>query len=251
MTYKHSGDLVYTTSDDYGSIEVVDYDQTIRCLHFGNQTQQATMLLGFPAVLVHKYSHAMLTPLYWQTPAKILMLGLGGGSIVKYLLTHLAHADIHAIELRSKVIDIAHDYFALPKGDIRLRITQDFAENVIQQAAQGQYDLILVDLFLTNEGKDIPIALSEQIRRIKQLLSSQGTLCINVIADKHDDYPALAALRSHFKNRLYYLKPDSSNLIILASQSPIPDQDSCVSFATEQYRGLSLDQYFNELTLIE
>jgi len=50
----YGGELIYQKTDQYGKIEVVDHQQKIRSLHFGNITQQSAMLLNNPFLLVHQ-----------------------------------------------------------------------------------------------------------------------------------------------------------------------------------------------------
>ena len=88
---KYGGKLIYSTKDEFGPIEIVEFYNRMRSLHFGNKTQQTGMFLYNPVILIHKYTQAMLTPLAWQVPEKALMLGLGAGSIAKFLLHYYQH----------------------------------------------------------------------------------------------------------------------------------------------------------------
>ena len=73
MSNKYGGQLIYSTRDNYGPIEVIDFKQTLRSLHFGNATQQTGMFLYNPNILIHKYTQAMLTSLCWHIPKNILL----------------------------------------------------------------------------------------------------------------------------------------------------------------------------------
>ena len=82
------GELIHQTSDEYGSIEVIDYMQKIRGLHFGNKTQQSASLLCNPYFLIHKYAQAMTLPICRLNVKRVLVIGLGAGSIVKYFYNY-------------------------------------------------------------------------------------------------------------------------------------------------------------------
>lgn len=60
MINKYGGQLVFSTRDKYDPIEVIEFQKSIRGLHFGNKTQQIGMFLYNPIVLIHKYTQAML-----------------------------------------------------------------------------------------------------------------------------------------------------------------------------------------------
>ena len=115
---KYGANLLYQTTDEYGVIEVVDYKKIIRSLHFGNATQQSGMYLYNPVTLLHPYTQAMLSCTALQAPERVLILGVGGGSMIKFLLHHFHQVEIDAVELRQAVVDTAHDYFDLPVNQI-------------------------------------------------------------------------------------------------------------------------------------
>ena len=111
MTTKYDGQLIYTSKDEFGPIDVVEYHQSIRSMHFGNRTQQSGMFLYNHVVLIHKYTQAMLTPLCWKKPENTLILGLGGGSLAKYLLHFYPDIKIDAVDLRTEVVKASQQYF--------------------------------------------------------------------------------------------------------------------------------------------
>ena len=149
----HGGELIHQTSDEFGSIEVIEFQQKIRSLHFGNKTQQSAMLLNHPYILIHKYAQAMMLPLCWTNASKVLVLGLGSGSIVKYLYNYFQHLKIDAIELRPAVIELASEYFLLPECDERFKIFNESAFDWLDRQQENtlseneKYDLIIVDMF--------------------------------------------------------------------------------------------------------
>lgn len=225
------GELIYQTSDNYGSIEVVDYLNELRALHFGNATQQSACLICNPDFLVHKYAQAMLLPFCWLKPKRVLVLGLGAGSIVKYLHHYHPEIQIDTVELRSKVIEVASEFFHLPAPNSRLNIYNDSAQNWLCHSSTQNYDLIIVDIFLANEdGKDITVDLSDTMQLIYHKLSSNGIAVFNQLGENIDLSPEL----TQFSQPIYKLNIDSTNLITFASRRPIPKQ-----IAPENYLSLA------------
>jgi spermidine synthase len=232
MSNKYGGQLLHATADEYGPIEVVELQQKMRSLHFGNKTRQATMFLYNPALLVHKYTQAMMTPLCWQRPERVLMLGLGGGSIAKYLLHFSDHIRIDAVELRPAVISVAREYFALPEAGVD---------------AAARYDLIVVDMFLTAREKDVSVGLGDQLDRLSALMSERGSMCINVIGDNVGKHPQLHELQRLFPDNLYLMRVEQSNIVLLACNGGIPRYGD-IDFTTQERKfGLPFRQYFDQL----
>lgn len=224
----HGGELIHQVTDELGTIEVVEFQNKIRSLHFGNKTQQSAMLLQHPYILIHKYAQAMVLPLCWCKPSKVLVLGLGCGSIVKYLYNYFQHIQIDAIELRPKVIELAQEYFLLPESNDRLQIHNtcvfDWLDNKGKAQNNETYDLIIVDMFLTTKaGKDITVDVSAPISKLDKLLTENGVIAFNQLGQNLFSYSAFDALLSvYLTHQLYSVDIDSSNTILFASRSTIP-----------------------------
>jgi spermidine synthase len=217
------GELIHQTSDEHGNIEVVDYMREIRALHFGNQTQQSASLLCNPYFLIHKYAQAMLLPLCWLNPNRVLVLGLGAGSIVKYLYKYHPDITIDTVELRPKVTELAIEFFLLPEPDEHLNIYHDSADSWLKQNNNLKYDLILVDVFLTSPlGKDITVDISNAFSNIYNKLTENGTAIFNHLSNQVSSYTGLKTLSSIFSQPIRFIDIESTNSIILASRGKIP-----------------------------
>jgi len=246
------GKLVHQTSDEYGTIEVVDYMDQLRAMHFGNSTQQSTSLLCNPFFLIHKYAQAMLLPLCWLQAKRVLVLGLGAGSIVKYLYQYHPELKIDAIELRSSVTEVAHDFFMLPNPDERLTIYNSSAEDWLKSEINHKYDLIIVDLFLTaNDNKDITVDIATSLQSIPERLTQKGVATFNHLAKNIQSYPGFNEISKCFDYPLHSINIESTNSILLASLSPIPEiiTDSELS-KMSAISTLPYEQYFNDMILI-
>lgn len=82
----------------------IDSIRTSR-LHFSLRYVQSEMLLNFPNALVFSYTRQMAGfLLFCPRPAKIVMVGLGGGSLTKFCRHHLPMARITSIEIDRGVI---------------------------------------------------------------------------------------------------------------------------------------------------
>ncbi|HED35822.1 MAG TPA: hypothetical protein ENJ08_16635 [Gammaproteobacteria bacterium] len=261
---RYGGELVHQSSDEYGPIEIVDFQHALRCLHFGNKTQQSAMLLSNPFILVHKYAQAMMLPLSWKKPQRALILGLGSGSIARYLYNYCPELILDAVELRGEVIDIAKEYFLLPEQDKRFTVYHESAFdwlnnqqtetdklNVKSPRTQSDtlYDMIFVDMFLTTEaGTDITINVTTCIDKLAIMLNNDGILILNQIGNSIHSYPALDALLKNFPDQLHSIDVETLNTIFIASRGSIPDSiDRDGFYDTEISYMLPFRNYFEKM----
>lgn len=208
------GQLIHSSSDHLGTILVTDY-MGFRSLNFNSEFTQSGYNLAKPYAVAHEYIRIMLLALGLITPKRVLILGLGGGSILRSLHRHLERCIFTAVELRSRVLSVSQDYFDLPMDNRVHYICQD-ALGFIQQGQQGSVDIIFADLFdayLMHPTQAQPEFLVQCLR----LLSTDGCLAIN--------FHQLPAPRSVFFTSLKQLFPtvlvvsgDAGNHVVLASK---------------------------------
>jgi spermidine synthase len=184
------------------------------------------MLLSQPEVLVLTYTQAMLAALLFRPePRRMLIVGLGGGSLAKFLLRHFPDSEVEAVECRREVIRVARDYFALPQ-DPRLKVHAASALQYLQEKTDACFDLIFVDVF-DAEGMDRELEESAFFRQCRNRLSDQGVVSANLwasrpLACRHH----LKALRRAFAGQVLELPaPACGNLIALGMARPYPARD--------------------------
>jgi spermidine synthase len=216
---KYHGTLVHRSKDHHGTIEIVD-DGITRSLHFGNPVRQSAADLSRPEYLVLTYTRAMMSCLLFQpAPRQVLMVGLGGGSLAKFILHHFPHCSLDAIEHRELVVSLAHGYFQLPE-DRRLRIhVADGVEYVENRVSAGpaQYDLILIDAYHEG-GMDDNMGEQRFLHSCRTLLSRDGLLAINLWGrDRARFHRTRQALQRCFGARPLLLPAEgTTNVIALA-----------------------------------
>jgi len=180
--------LIHKSRDDFGELHIKD-DGLIRTLYFGNEKKQTCTFLPDPSVLILQYAQAMTSLLLFeQAPEKILLVGLGGGSMLHFLRKACPESQIDVIELRQSVIDISHDYFSVPRDDKQINIIQADAKHYVEKLSQesnGTYSWILVDAF----DAWGPAQLNKDdkfIQSCQSLLKSKGIMCFNLWNRKED-----------------------------------------------------------------
>ena len=87
----------------------------VRYLHFGTDWVQGAMRLAKPNHLVLAYTQEMLSfLLFREVPRRVLMIGLGAGSLVRFFRHRIPDAHCTVIEINPSVIAMAHQFFRLP-----------------------------------------------------------------------------------------------------------------------------------------
>lgn len=246
------GDLIYQTSDQYSSIEVIDYQKKLRSLHFGNSTQQSAMLLNNPDVLIHKYTQAMVIPLCWLEVKNVCLLGLGSGSIAKFIIHNFPQLKIDAIELRSTVIELAISFFHLPEKNSGLNIINQCAREWLNtEQPTPLYELILVDMFLTTtKGEDKTISLNTQLERLTGKLSDTGIIVFNHLGNTTKNLQLVNDLQQYSPElHIYSLVIDSCNSVIFACRRPVPAKlDDKIHYDYERQTSSPCRMYFEKLS---
>ncbi|MBI3144426.1 MAG: polyamine aminopropyltransferase [Pseudogulbenkiania sp.] len=130
--------------DAMPEVEISEVDN-IRSLHLGSETVQSSMDVDDPVRLVLSYTRAMMGFLLFNpAPRHILQIGLGGGSLARYIGFYLRDAKNVAVDINPQVITVARAFFELPEeGDHFEVVEADGADYV--KIFRGSTDAILVD----------------------------------------------------------------------------------------------------------
>jgi len=140
-------------------------------------TESITNLLD-PDDLPLRYAQVMtIAAIYPEAPRKILMLGLGGGSISTYLGRFMPETAITTVEIDPGVITAAKTYFGLREND-RMRYLAGDGRVFLNRNSE-LYDLILLDAY---RGGYVPFHLltREFYSLAKQRLAPGGAAAFNV-----------------------------------------------------------------------
>lgn len=184
---KYDGIVIHRTEDKDGIVEVVE-GTTTRSMHFGTTAKQSCMSLVDPDRLELPYIRAMMACLLFNSdPRTILIIGLGGGSLAKFLWQRFAAARIQVVESRPSVKKVAHAYFGLPE-DPRLAVQIGDGCRLAAEAADtkdNEFDLILVDAY-NDYGMAHSVNRPLFFDLCAQLLSPGGVLSMNLWGNQAD-----------------------------------------------------------------
>lgn len=120
----------------------------VRQLHIGGSAIQSAIRLDDPDALALDYVRAMMAfLLFCPRPRDVLMVGLGGGSMARFVRQRMRRARVTVAEINPEVLAAARKYFHFPEDDARLKtVIADGAELV--PAYRNNVDVLVVDGFV-------------------------------------------------------------------------------------------------------
>jgi spermidine synthase len=208
-------------SPGHSPVEISERNDT-RFLHLGGPAVQSAMRLKEPYALDLEYTRAMMAfLLFRREPSDIALIGLGGGSIAKYIYRHLPQSRLTALEINPEVVAAARAYFMLPPDDERLSvITGDGAAFV--HANPDSQDVLLVDGFDAKRIVDA-LASAEFYRACRDMLRPGGVAVFNLWGSD-EYYPRyFDRLSRAFGEHVLQLPAEKKgNIIIFAFRKPLP-----------------------------
>lgn len=178
-----------STPQDPHPVPFVHDDLDTRSLHFGALEIQSRMRLQQPHALDLDYTRTMMGFLALQPQARdVALIGLGGGSIVKFCHRYLHALRLLVVEINPHVIAL-RERFMIPPDDDRLRVLQDDGVAFVADTDE-RFDVLLLDAF---DPVGLPAALGT--RRFyddcADVLRPGGLLAANLhTGDPHSDVHA-------------------------------------------------------------
>lgn len=181
----HAIDVLHEERSLYRNIIVYD-DGDLRCLKFGRRatSRQTCRSQSDPAQLVFPYTKMMMASLYLNpSPQRILIIGLGGGTLPAALRTVVPNAQIDVVEIDPAVSRVAYKYFEFKPGSLTQVFEQDgrvFVKRKMREKAT--YDLVMLDAF-TDEYIPEHMLTQQFLQEVKAVLAPNGVLAANTFSD--------------------------------------------------------------------
>lgn len=194
------------------SVEVSE-ENGVRSLHLGGDAIQSSMRLSRPDELALDYTRAMMAFLLFRPlPREVLMIGLGGGSMARYIHQRMPRTRTTVVEINAKVLAAARSMFHFPADDARLKVEIADGADYMRENAESA-DVLLVDGF--DDGKQ-PAALCTQAfyDASYAALRPGGVMVVNFMAEEKKLDVYLQRIENSFDCRVICLKAaDRVNLI--------------------------------------
>jgi spermidine synthase len=193
-----------------------------RRMHFTNHATQSAMLLADPDALIAEYTRKMMAFLLFNPePKRILMIGLGGGSLAKFCYRHLPRSQITVVEISEAVIALREE-FCVPKDDSRFRVVHDDGARYVERLAEN-LDVLLIDAF-DAEGIALSLAKSDFYASAARQLTDDGVLVMNLWGPCERYVDNLVQARAAFGNSLLLVPVAGDVNVLLFAFKRTPPQ---------------------------
>ena len=178
VDYESEGfEVRYRKNSAYHSMAVVE-DQLYRYLRFDSSFQSA-MTLERPFESPFGYVDYLSLAFPYKPDAKnALIVGLGGGSAPKRFWRDFPDLEVQVVELDPEVVDVAYEWFALPR-DERLAVETEDGRRWLQKNDR-RWDVIVLDAYYADS---LPFHLTTQefLELVHERLNPGGVVVANII----------------------------------------------------------------------
>ncbi|XP_065195073.1 eEF1A lysine and N-terminal methyltransferase-like, partial [Sycon ciliatum] len=172
---------------------------------------------------------------------KAMLVGLGGGSLARFIHAYIPPVSLEVVELDPKILDIAREWFGL-REDSRLSVHVDdglkFVADQTKKEPRPQYSAIMFDV----DGKDSSVGMScppvafvehDFLVQVKDLLHPHGVFILNLVCRDVELQASIVARISSIFAAVYWLDiPNEVNRIVVALAQPVPCMHSDSSITT-------------------
>ena len=190
----------------------------VRTLHFGSEWIQGAMRIARPWNLELDYTREMMSSLLLrEAPRRVLLIGLGAASLMKFLYRNYPLAHLTVVEIEPDVVAAARQFFKLPEDPRRIHmVIGDGAEYLL--GSSKQFDLILVDGFDENARSGTLESLSFY-KACRAHLNDNGITAVNLLTSRNRRFDAsIKHIAEAFEDRvLVFPSCESGNAIAFAA----------------------------------
>ncbi len=217
-------EVLHTERSLYRNIVVYE-DDALRCMRFGRTTttRQSCVSRTQPEKLVFEYAKMTMGAFYMNPdPKRILIIGLGGGTLPTAFQRMFPNAKMDTVEIDPAIVRMAEAYFDFKPAPGTRVVTEDGRVFVKRMLKEGtKYDLVILDAF---DHKYIPehLLTREFLQQVKGVMSDKGVLAANTFSSSALFESETATYHNVFGD-FYALTP--GNRVILIRQGGLADAE--------------------------
>ena len=198
----------------------ISEDGGVRNLHFGSEWIQGAMRIARPWSLELAYTREMMAGLLMRPtahwPRSALLIGLGAGSLAKFIYRYLPDCRITVVEINPQVEFIARQYFKLPDDPRRLDVVIGCGADYML-GGDRRFDMILVDGF-DPDAKAGALDTDPFYQACRARLSDSGLCSFNLLGWNKGFKGSVERIRAAFDDRVaVFPSCDSGNTIAFAT----------------------------------
>ncbi len=209
--------VLYEKASAYSTIIVTEDEQGLRILRFEkNGARQSVVKPGDPEYLALHYASVMLAGLALsEDPRRILVVGLGGGTLPMFLRKHYPDATIDAVDIDPDVVTVAKEFFGF-REDSRMQAHVGDGRQFIENSRQP-YDVIFLDAFGIDSVPE-HLTTREFLRAVRRAVKPDGSVIGNLWGSGYNRlYDSMVRTYQEVFDELYILEVrNAGNKILLA-----------------------------------
>ena len=214
--------VLYEKASPYSTI-IVTEENGLRTLRFEKGgARQSVVKLGDPDHLELPYARVAFAGLaLCDEPRRIMIVGLGGGTLPSFLRKHYPHATIDAVDIDPDVVYVAKKFFGFREDDQMHAFVGDGREFV--ERFRQPYDVIFLDAF-SSDSVPPHLTTQEFLRAVRRALKPNGVVVGNIWSRYSNPlYDSMVRTYQEVFDELYILDvPGAGNKILLALPRPQP-----------------------------
>lgn len=218
------GPVVHETRSSFSHIRIREKG-SVRSLLFvdaeGTEQCQSSLDLTVPGRLRHAYARTLFASLLYRHPQeRVLIVGLGGGGMVRFLERAFPETEVEAVEIDLVVVRLAADFFGTKAG-AKTKIHTGDAFDFFTDS-RGLYDAIYLDAFLrapeeTGLGERTErLKTRDFLEKMRDHLVPGGVAAFNLVEADARTPGDLAAIRSVFPETALFSVPGTGNLVAVS-----------------------------------
>ncbi len=203
------------------AIEIVEEDG-VRVLQIGGSAIQSAMRIDAPDRIELDYVRAMLCfLLFCPKPREVLLVGLGGGSMARFIHQRLPRTRVCVVEIDPGVVTVARSYFHFPQEDARLEVLVGDGAAVVPRRPDS-CDALVVDGFV-NGSPAKSLCTAAFYAAAHAALRPGGVLVANFMADDRRIEAYCKRIEKAFGRRpVLLLAEEEDNMIAFALRDGPP-----------------------------
>ncbi len=194
-------------------------DGKTKSLFFSLDQLQSRMNMAQPDALEVDYTKTMMAfLLLTPAPRQLAMIGLGGGSLVRFCHRHLPHSRMTVVEINPAVVALRDEFLLPPDSDRLTVLLADGADFV--RASSGTLDVLLVDGF-DHDGQPPQLCTQAFYDDCHRALQPKGVLVVNLHHDHPDHGVFMSRIQQSFGGGVFELaSEEKTNSVVFACKSP-------------------------------
>jgi spermidine synthase len=230
--------VIHAEHTRYGHVYVIDRGDTriLRLETLDGDDQSIVSLTNPETVPMDYVRYATIALAYIDSPSRMLMVGLGGGTYTTLLWKHFPKLSIEAVEINPAVIRLAREYFGVP-NDPRYQIHINDGAVYLQKSKQN-FDLIFIDAYTGQDGIPAHLSTKNFFYLVQSHLSVHGVAIINIAAQPSIEKRIVRRFQATFPANACFRTPGDNLLVVGLRSGKMPSQTTLVQRATQ----ISLDR---------